>query len=331
MHLKLVIFTLSLSATLAYPLHGDTSEATWVDSKGNQAHDKTDLAKDVDKLYKSIIDKSDLYNQDSDDTMNPVAEEMQHKLTLESERLRVRLQQELAELRERLSPSPGHLSATLASMRERLNPLTQQLQSSVSSNTQGLCSQMKLYLQGMETAVAQAEASPALYQDVSHWISQILRRSSLQLANMINKFHTTASGVIEHLKQTSDPEGEAANSKVWQEMSSRLGQEVSLLKDEAENRVGGLQGQLAALLESAQPLETDMTGTVEQFCQSAAEQSQELQGRMEKVFVAVEKEVHGASILPLPSSWSTEQGGSLQGDFSVKLSALIQDILHSVR
>ncbi|XP_061576310.1 apolipoprotein A-IV [Cololabis saira] len=319
------------SWSVAYPLRGDTREATWFDSKGNQAHDKTDLAKNVDKLYKSIIDKSDLYNHESDDTLNPVAEEMKHKLTMESERLRVRLQQELAELRERLSPSPAQLSATLASMRERLNPLTQQLQSSVSSNTQGLCSQLKLYLQGMETAVAQAEASPTFYQEVFHWISQTLRHSSLQLANMINEFHTTASGVIEHLKQTSDPEGEAADSKVWQEMSSRLGHEVSLLKEEAENRVGALQAQLAALLESAQPREAEVAGTMEQFCQSAAEQSQELQGRMERVLVAVEEEVRGASVLSLPSSWSTDQGGSLQGDFSVKLSALIQDILHSVR
>lgn len=255
---------------------------------------------------------------------------MQHKLSMESHRLRARLQQELAELRERLSPSPAHLSATLASLRERLTPLTQQLQSSLSGNTQHLCSQLRLYLQGMETTAAQAKASPALYQEAFQWISQTLRYSSLQLASMISEFHTTASGAIEHLKQTSTPEGEAANPKIWQEMSSRLGQEVSLLQEEAQNMEGAIKELLAALLESAQPPETGVAGSMERICQRAAEQNQELQARMERLFVAVEENVRGASILSLPSSWSAEQGGSLQGDFSVKLSALLQDILHSV-
>ncbi|KAG8002025.1 hypothetical protein GBF38_012343 [Nibea albiflora] len=141
MHLKVVIFALSFLTTSAYPLHRNTREATWTDSKANQAHDKSELtAKDVDKIYKIHIDSSGLYNPDNH-SKNPVAEEIQHKLNIESERLRMRLRQELAELQERLSPSPAHLSSTLANMRERLAPLTQQLQSSLSSNTQDLCSQ----------------------------------------------------------------------------------------------------------------------------------------------------------------------------------------------
>ncbi|XP_041849915.1 uncharacterized protein zgc:162608 isoform X2 [Melanotaenia boesemani] len=331
MHLKFVIFVFSLSTTLAYPLHRDTREAAWAHVKVNKVHDKTDPTKDVAKIYKSIIDSSSLYKQEDEDIRNPVLEEMQRKLTMESERLRVRLRQELAELRERLSSSPAHLSATLASMRERLTPLTQQFQSSLSSNTQDLCSQLSLYLQGLEAAEAQTEASPALYQEAFHWISQSLQHSNLQLDNIINDFHTTASGEIEHLKQWSVTEGEATHSKVWQEMSSRLGQEVNSIREEAQNRVGAINAKLATLLESAQPHRAEMTVSVEQFCQNAALQSQALLARMERVFMVVEEDINGASSLSPDSSLSLHKGDSLQEDFSVKLSALIQDILHSVQ
>ncbi|XP_051254800.1 uncharacterized protein zgc:162608 isoform X1 [Dicentrarchus labrax] len=331
MHLKVLIFTLSFLTTSAYPLHRNTREATWTDSKTNQAHDKTELTKDEDRIYKTHIDSSGLYNQD-DHSKNHVAEEMQHKLNMESERLRARLRQELAELQERLSPSPAHLSSTLASMRERLAPLTQQLQSSLSSNTQDLCGQLSLYLQGLETAEAQAEASPALYQEAFHWISQTLEHSSSKVADIIRDFHTKTVGVIEHLKEISTSEEEAAKPELWQEISSRLGQEVSLLRVEAQNRVGALKTELAALLETAQPHRAELTASMERFCQNAALQSQVFHARIERLFQGLEEEleVQGASSFSPSSSSSIQTGGTLQEDFSIKLSALIQDILHSV-
>lgn len=327
-----VIFALSFLTTSAYPLHRNTREATWNDSIANQAHDKTELTKDVDQIYKSHIDSSSLYDPDNH-SKNPVAEEMQGKLIMESERLRNRLRQELAELRERLSPSPAHLSSTLASMRERLAPFTQQLQNSLSSNTQDLCGQLSLYLQGLETAEAQAEASPALYQEAFHWMSQTLEHSSSEVANLISEFHTKSVGVIEHLKAINAREQEAAKSEHWQEISSRLGQEVSSMRVEAQNRVGALKAELSALLETAWPGKAEVTASLERFCQNAALQSQVFQARMERMFQGLEEEleVKGASSLsPSSSSTSTQPGGYLQEDFSVKLSALIQDILHSV-
>lgn len=290
----------------------------------------------LSKIYKSHIDSSDLYNQD-DHSKTPVAEEMQRKLNMESERLRARLRQELAELRERLSPSPAHLSSTLASMRERLAPLTQQLQSSLSSNTQDLCGQLSLYLQGLETAEAQAEASPALYQEAFHWISQILEHSTSKVADIVSDFHTKAVGVIKHLKESSASEEEVATSELLREISSRLGQEVSSLNVEAQNRVGVLKAELAALLDTAQPRKAEVTARMEQFCQNAALQSQVFQAQMERLFQGLEEElgVQGASSLSPSSSSSSsssiQPGGSLQEDFTVKLSALIQDILHSVQ
>ncbi|XP_012723543.2 uncharacterized protein zgc:162608 [Fundulus heteroclitus] len=331
MILKLVIFTLSLSTTLAYPLHSDSREAAWVDSKANHVFDKTNLSKDDHRPYKSIIDISGLYTLESEDIRHPLAEEMQRKLTMESERLRVRLRQELAELRERLSPSPAQLSATLAGLRERLTPLTQQLQSSLSSNAQDLCSQLGLYLQGLERRASQVEASPVLHQGASQWLSQTLEVSSVQLASLINDFQTSASAAIEHLKQKSDAEGGTSGPEVWQAVSSKLGQEVSSLREEAQGRVGALRAQLEALLESDRPRQTDVADGLEQFCHNAALQSQVLQARMERLFIGVEEEVGGTSALSLPPSASMQEGGSLREDFSVKLSALIQDIMHSVQ
>ncbi len=278
------------------------------------------------------MDSSGLYSQDGHSN-NPVAEEMQRKLIMESERLRMRLHQELAELRERLSPSTTHFSSTLASMRERLAPLTQQLQSSLSGNTQDLCGQLSLYLQGLETAEAQAEASPALYQEAFHLMSQSLEQSTSKVANIISDFHTKTTGEIEHLKEISASEEEAAKPGLWQEISSRLGQEVSSLRIEAQNRVGALKAELSALLETAQPHKAELTASIERFCQNAALQSQVFQARVERLFQGMQEEleVQGASILsPSSSSLLIKPGDSLREDFTVKLSALIQDILHSV-
>ncbi|KAF3847736.1 hypothetical protein F7725_020764 [Dissostichus mawsoni] len=252
MHLQVVIFALSFLTTTAYPLHRHTREAPLTDLKDNQSQDKTEFTKDVDKIYKSHIDSSGLYNHD-DQSKNPVAEEMQHKLNLESERLRTRLRQELAELRERLSHSSDHLISTLASMRERLAPLIQQLQSSLSSSTQDLCGHLSLYLQGLEAAEAQAEATPALYQEAFHWMSLTLEHSSFKVADLISDFHTKTIEVINHLKETSASEQEAAKSDHWQEISSRMGQEVSSVRVEAQNRVGALRAELAALLGTSRP------------------------------------------------------------------------------
>ncbi|XP_071756710.1 uncharacterized protein LOC139912728 [Centroberyx gerrardi] len=338
MHLKVVIFALSFLTTSAYPLHrGTTSrEAAWADPKLNQAHDKAELTKDVDNAYKSHVDSSGLYSQEDDHNKNPMVEEMRRKLNVESERLCTRLRQELAELRERLSPYPAHPSSALASMRERLAPLTQQLQSSLSSSTQDLCGQLSLYLQGLELAEAQAEASPALYRDAFHWMSQTLEHSGSKLAEIISDFQTKTSGVIDHLKEISASEGEGAKEGakpgLWQEMSSRLGQEVSSLRLEAQSRVGALKAELAALLVTAQPLKAEVTASMDRFCQSAALQGQVFQARIERLFLGLEEEmeVQEASS-PSSSSSSIQPGGSLQEDFSVKLSALIQDILHSVQ
>ncbi|XP_054458620.1 uncharacterized protein zgc:162608 [Anoplopoma fimbria] len=334
MYLKVVIFALSFLTTSAYPLHRYTREATRTDSKANEAHDKAEPTKDADHIYKTNIDSSDLYDPD-DHSKNPVAEEMQRKVNMESERLRIRLRQELAELRERLSPSPAHLSSTLASMRERLAPLTQQLQSSLSSNTKDLCGQLSLYLQGLETVETQAEASPGLYQEAFHWISQTLEHSSSKVAVLVSDFHTKTVGVVEHLKEISASEQEAAKSGHWQEISSRLGQEVSSLRMEAQKRMGALKAELAALLETERPSKAEVSASMERFCQNAALQSQVFQVRMERLFQGLEEElevqVASSQYSSSSSSSSVQPYGFLQEDFSVKLSALIQDIMHSVQ
>lgn len=316
---------MSFLTTSAFPLHSNSGEATWTDSKANQAHDKTELTKDEDKIYKNHIDSKGLYSQEDEDNKNPVTEEVQHKLNMESDRLRSRLRQELAELRERLSPSPVHFSSTLESMRERLAPLTQQLQSSLSSNTQDMCGQLSLYLQGLETAEAQAETSPPLYHEAVSWMGQTLEHSSSKLAGILSDFHTKAIRVIEHQKETSAREEEV---EVWQKIRSRLGQKVTSLRVEAQDRVGALKTELAALLETTDPVQAKVAASLERFCQNATQQSHMLQASMERLFQGLEEnlKVQGASSLS-----SIQPGDSLHEDFSVKFSALIQDILQSVQ
>lgn len=277
-------------------------------------------------IYKSHVDSSHIYSQEDGHNTNPLAEEMQRKLNMESERLRSRLRQELAELQERLSPYPAHLGSTLASMRERLAPLTQQLQTSLSSNTQEMCGQLSLYLQGLETAEVQAEAGPALYQEAFQWMSQTLEHSGSKAADVIGHFQTKSTEAIEHLKEIS--EGDGAKSALWQETSSRLGQEVNSLRAEAQIRVATLKTELAAALGAERPLRAEV---VDRFCQNAALQIQVFQARMERLFLGLEEELEVRATSSVSSSSSVQSGGSLQEGFTVKLSALIQDILHSVQ
>lgn len=269
-------------------------------------------------IYKSHIDSSGLYNQE-DYNKNPIVEEMQRKVNMESERLRVRLRQELAELQGRLSPSA-------ASVRERLAPLAQELQRSLSSNTQDLCGQLSVYLQSLERRRAQTEAAaaaaPPVYREAFEWMSQTLERSSSKAAQVFSDFQAKSVEELQHLKGISGGEKEGAESEPWQEMSSRLEQEVNSLKAEARDRVGALRARLAAAaLQTERPQQAQLTANAEQFCQSSALQDQAVQARLERLFQGT-RDSSGPSLSP--------SGGTLTDDFTVQLSALIHDIRLSV-
>uniref|UniRef100_A0AAZ3SLF2 Uncharacterized protein n=1 Tax=Oncorhynchus tshawytscha TaxID=74940 RepID=A0AAZ3SLF2_ONCTS len=334
MHLKVVIFALSFLTTTAYPLHRTSRETSQAlrDMMTNQAHEKTDLNKDVkyvlihihkqlnhesemhvySGLWKSHVENSNLYFQDS---ANPMVNEIRHKLTLESERLRARLRQELTKLREMLAPYPAHpqsSESTLASMRDRLGPLIKQLQSALDGNSQELCSHLRLYFQGLEAAERQAVAGPILYLEAVQWISQTLDDSSAEMTFLIQDFKTKTSSMIRELNGT-------IQGDFCQEVNVRLGQEV-------QGRVGVLKAKLAHLLLAPQPLKAVVSTSMEQFCQSVALQDQLFHARIEKHLLGQESQAQSPSE-PL----SLQPLGLLEEDFSAKLSALLQDILHNVQ
>uniref|UniRef100_A0AAZ3PI93 Uncharacterized protein n=1 Tax=Oncorhynchus tshawytscha TaxID=74940 RepID=A0AAZ3PI93_ONCTS len=312
MHLKVVIFTLSFLTTTAYPLHRTSREASQAlqDIMTNQAHEKTDLNKDVNGMWKSHVESSNLYTQDSP---NPMVSEIRHKLTLESERLRARLRQELAKLRERLAVYPAHTQSsesTLASVRDRLAPLIKQLQSAVNSNSQELCSHLRLYFQGLEAAESQAAAGPTLYLEAVQWISQTLDDSSAKMTSVIQDFKTKTSSMIRELNGTFQGD-------FWQE--------VQALSLEVQGRVGVLKAKLVRLLLAPHPLRAEVFTSMEQFCQSATLQDQLFHARIEKHLLGQESQAQSPSEPPSPRL------GLLEEDFSAKLSALLQDILHTVQ
>ncbi|XP_057695568.1 uncharacterized protein zgc:162608 [Corythoichthys intestinalis] len=304
----IIIFAVTILEISALPLHRDTREATWTDYKANQAHPKSKITKESDKIYKTHIDDGDLYNHEDDFYKNALSGEMQRKLLMESERLRERLRHELAELRERLAPSPSQLSSAMASMRDRLAPLTQQLH----NNTKSLCHQLRLYLHGPD--MVDAKPDPLVHS----WMTQILEQSGSHLTDILSDFIAKTREVTEHLRETS--ETEAANTGIWQGFSSRLGQEVISLKGEAQNSLETLKIELANQLDTALPL----GASVERFCQISAQQNQAFEARVESLFAAMEDELE-------VQSNPSHSGVSLQEDFSIKLSALIEDILHSVQ
>ncbi|XP_020773738.1 uncharacterized protein zgc:162608 [Boleophthalmus pectinirostris] len=324
MLIKVMLFVSFLTVS-ANPLHRNTREAPWADSRINQAHDKTEVSKSMDSSYKSHIDSNNLYSQE-EEGKHPVAAEVQHKLSLESERLRVRLHQELAELREKLSPST-HVSSTLSGLRERLAPLMLQLQSSLSSSTQELCIQVRVHLQSMETAETPADDGQKILQR----ISQTLDQSSSKMADIVRDFYSEASKVVGQFKDSFASEGEIAHSEMWQKFSSRLSQEVGTLRVEAQSRAVMVLEELTSLQTASQGFEANMSAKMEGFCLNADLQVQLFAAQMERLFVDLEEELLAHTDSSQSTSSSSLHSGSLQEDFSLKLSSLIQDILHSVQ
>ncbi|CAL8361239.1 unnamed protein product [Merluccius merluccius] len=301
----------------AFPLYPDANqrEAAWANPKDNDAQEKTEFNKDVDKAYKSYMDSGDLYTADEQEGRGrgTVAEEMRRKLNAESERLRARLRQELAELRERLSPHPASLSG----------------------NVQELCGQLSLYIQGLERAEAQAQAGPPVYREAFHGMSQTLENGGIKLDDIIGDFQSKTSAAMDPQREAGergDGVEEEQSGRTWPEMRSRLAQEVSSARLQAQSRWGVLNAELGALLlVTSPPLKTtEVTANVDEFCQSAALQNQVFLARLERVFLGLEEEREASAALSSPSDPSLP-GSLLQEDFSAKFSALIQDILHSVQ
>ncbi|KAG7281739.1 hypothetical protein CRUP_028053 [Coryphaenoides rupestris] len=330
------------SSAIPLPPDANQREVAWADPRDNEAQDKTELTKDVDRAYKSYVNSGDLYNTGEEEGRgkSPMAEEMWLKLNAESERLRACLRRELAELRESLSPYAAHSApGALGDLRQRLAPLTRQLQSSLSTNVQELCGQLGLYLQGLERAEAEAQVGPSVYREAFHGMSRSLESGGAKLTDAIDIFQSKTSEAIAQQRQGggerdgAEEEGEEEQQEsglVWRKMSSRLVQEVSSMRLEAQSRLGALKAELTALLVTSQPLTAEVTANVNTFCQSAALQNQVFLARIERVFLGPEGEQEAAGMLSSPSDPS-QPGTLLQEDFSAKLSALIQDILHSVQ
>ncbi|KAL0973020.1 hypothetical protein UPYG_G00197830 [Umbra pygmaea] len=319
MHLKVVVFALSFLTTTAYPLQYVSREAPWTpqDLKNNDVHEKTDI-KDVSGDWKTHVKNPHLYTQDSPD---PMVSEIRQKLNLESERLRTLLRQELAEIREMLSPYPNHpvsSKSTLASMGDRLAPLTKQIQNGMKDNSQELCGHLKLYLQGLDTAAGQVTARPSLYLEAVHWISKTLDDSSAKMTTVIQDFKTQTSSMVEEFRVTDE-------GTFWQDVNDRLGHEVHALSLEVQGRVGVLKAKLTSILLAPQPLREEVSTSVEQFCQNASVQDQLFHARIEKHLLGQESQTQSESQSPSP------QPLGLLEDFSVKLSSLLQDILHNVQ
>ncbi|XP_051534853.1 apolipoprotein A-IV-like [Myxocyprinus asiaticus] len=312
MHLQFAILTLAIATTTAFPLNHETSrEAPWSLQKDNQAFDKKAFAKDSNSgMWKNHAVSSDLYSQNS---YNPMAAELRHKLSMESERLKARLKQELAELRERLSPYPSHPKHTLANIREFLAPFTKQLQTALQSNTQELCEKLNLNFQDLNPDEA------TLYQEAVQKITQALDESHQKRTAAFDEFKTKAFEAVEEEKDSSGKE-------LWEEVTARLGQEVCTFSLEVQGKVAALKITLVGHLASIQPPRDVMASKVDQFCQNSSAQNQQFISNLDQQIITLqENQNNGES-----SGFHQTNIESIQEDFSTRLTALLQDIVHTL-
>uniref|UniRef100_A0A8C1TDL4 Zgc:162608 n=1 Tax=Cyprinus carpio TaxID=7962 RepID=A0A8C1TDL4_CYPCA len=310
MNLKFVTLALVFATTTAFPLDEISREA-WSLQKDNQATDKKILAKDSNGVWKNHVVSSDLYSQDSH---NPMAAELRQKLSMESERLRARLKQELSELRERLSPYPSHPKHTMANIKEFLAPFTKQLQTALQSNTQELCEKLNMNLQDLNPEEA------TLYQEAVQRITLALEVSHQKRTAAFEDFKTKAFEAVEEERDSSVKE-------LWEEVTARLGQEVCTFSLEVQGKVAALKIALAGHLASAQPPRDVMTSKVNQFCQNSSSRNQQFISNLDQQMIALqENQSHGES----SAGYHQTNIESIQEDFSTRLTALLQDIVHTL-
>ncbi|XP_005157555.1 uncharacterized protein isoform X1 [Danio rerio] len=310
MNLQFITLALAFASTAAFPLNDEISRDAWSLQKDNQATDKKNFDKDSNSMWKNHVVSSDLYSEDS---YNPMAAELRRKLSMESERLRARLKQELAELRERLSPYPSHPKHTLANVKEFLAPFTKQLQTVLQSNTQNLCEKLNLNLQELNPEDA------VLYQEAVQKITTALDESHQKRTAAFEDFKTKAFEAVEEERDSSGKE-------LWEEVTARLGQEVCTFSLEVQGKVAALKIALIGHLASAQPPREVMASKVDQFCQNSATRNQQFISNLDQQMTTLqESQSHGES-----TGFHQTNIESIQEDFSTRLTALLQDIVHTL-
>lgn len=251
---------------------------------------------------------SDLYSPDS---LNPMAAEFRHKLSQESDRLRARLRQELLNLRQRLSPYPSHPKVTPTNVHELLSPFTKDLQMALESNTHHLCGHLMMTVQGVQSD------GPSVHQEAIEKISQAMDDSHKRRTTAFEDFKTKAFEAIEKDKDNS-------RKDLWEEMTARLGQQICSFSLELQGKIAALKVSLTTLLTSSEPLGPEMVSKVDQFCDGSSRQNQKfIADLLQQISLLEEKQSKGE-----PSSHVNID--SIQEDFSMRLNALLQDIIHTI-
>lgn len=259
-------------------------------------------------MWKSHVVSSDLYSPDS---LNSMAADLRHKLSQESDRLRARLRQELLDLRQRLSPYPSHPQVTPTNVHELLSPFTKSLQLALESNTQQLCGHLMMTVQGVQSN------GPSLYQDATEKISQAMDESHKRRTAAFEDFKTKAFEAVEEDKDSS-------RKDLWEEVTARLGQEICSFSLEAQGKIAALKVSLTTLLTSSEPLGAEMVSKVDQFCDGSSRQNHKfIADLVQQISRLEEKQSKGESS-------SHVNIDSIQEDFSTRLNALLQDIVHSI-
>lgn len=259
-------------------------------------------------MWKSHVVSSDLYSPDS---LNTMAAELRHKLSQESDRLRARLRQELRDLRQRLSPFPSHPQASPTNVQELLSPFTKGLQMALESNTHQLCGHLMMTIQGVQSD------EPSVYQDAIEKISQAMDESHKRRTSAFENFKTKAFEAVEEEKDSS-------RKDLWEEVTARLGQEICSFSLEAQGKIAALKVSLTTLLSSSEPLGAEMVSKVDQFCDGSSRQNHKfITDLVQQISMLEEKQSKGE-----PSSHVNID--SIQEDFSTRLNALLQDIVHTI-
>ncbi|XP_053363265.1 uncharacterized protein zgc:162608 [Clarias gariepinus] len=307
-----VLFAMTLGTTTAFPVNqGSASrEGFWSlqDESTNLAINKKDATKQFDGMWKNHVVSSDLYSTDS---LNTMAADLRHKLSQESDRLRARLKQELMDLRQRLSPFPSHPHDTTTNVQDLLSPFTKGLQIALESNTQQLCSNLTMTIQRVRSA------GPLLYQEEIEKINQAMDENHKRRTAAFEDFKTKAFEAIEEEKDSS-------RKDLWEEVTARLGQEICSFSLEVQGKMAALKVTLTTLLTSLDPLEDEMVSKVDQFCEGSSSQNHKfIADLVQQISMLEEKQSKGE-----PSSHVNID--SIQEDFSTRLNALLQDIVHTI-
>ncbi|XP_028666090.1 apolipoprotein A-IV-like [Erpetoichthys calabaricus] len=352
MFVKFGFCFLSLALTTGYPAYYSPEMVDRDEIRGyfsdisNQAEEKNDKTPSSETfkteygVWKSSLENLNLYKEHIHQRLTPFTIELHNKLILDSDKLRAQISKELRELQEKLFPYVDNvhqkISQNVAEIQDHLTPYVSKLNTVINQNGEDICKQFNLYTKELESTL-QEEYHTKLpgNNEVLQGIVQIIENSYLRVNPVFEEFKEKAKQAFAEAREHVIFSNEDDHKEVERHTDELFHQLVENLEDLKTNVQRGMSTTYMFASEvniknresSGQPNSIYNDGVlrlkrekITEFCENYSKYTEQFRQRIEENFTELK---YGRS--PYFTK-AKENVHALQGDFSAKLSSLLDDI-----